>query len=239
MRLIPIAIVAASAAGAVGAKSAPPVVAPPPTINVRPPPAIETRPSPPLPMPPRNGKARPAIPYGNSSGWVTDNDYPTRAMREERQGVTSFRLTISPEGRPIACDLISSSGSPDLDSTTCGLMMRRGRFYPALDADGNPTTGTWSSRFRWVITKDNLLPAQPVPGQSVIAFTINEYGYARDCQLVSGPDPTTFMPFTMPCEADVRYPVYKDASGNPVARQVRMVIGASLPGTQPEVEGEP
>lgn len=235
MRLIPIAIVAASAAAVAGATPPPPEVVPPPTINASPPPTVETRPSPPLPMPPRDGKARPAIPYGSPSEWVTNDDYPTRAMREDRQGVTGFQLTIAPHGRPVACDITASSGSPDLDSTTCSLMMRRGRFYPALDADGNPTTGTWSSRFRWVIPEDNLLPAHPRPGQSVIAFTVDEFGYPRDCRLVSGPDPATFMPFTMPCDADVHFPVYKDAKGNPVARQVRMVVGVSLPGAQPAV----
>jgi hypothetical protein len=74
-----------------------------------------------------------------------------------------------------------------------------------------------------------------VPGQSVIAFTIGTDGRASDCQLISGPDPTEFLLFSMPCEFKQVFPVYTDAVGKPVARRVRIAFMVSLPGAAPPV----
>lgn len=149
----------------------PPIVAPPPKINMAPPqnnvevvdrappvtpvdvprPAPTGQPAPPPPPPPPPaGPTVAAKPKGDPSRWVTNDDYPTRAAREERQGTTGFRLTVGADGRPTGCDITASSGSPDLDSTACSLLMRRAKFTPAMK-DGQPTTGSWGSRFRWVL----------------------------------------------------------------------------------------
>lgn len=152
--------------------AAPPIVAPPPKINVStvsppvttvsvaPPPAppvlVVAPPGPaaaPPPPPPRfTPKA--ASPKGNPGNWATTNDYPTRALREEREGVTGFRVTVGTDGRATSCDVTSSSGSSDLDQATCSNVLRRARFTPATDGEGNPTTGSYSSRVRWVIPKE-------------------------------------------------------------------------------------
>lgn len=148
----------------------PPPVAPPVKINVAiAPPAIETvqiapPPAPVVPIiaPPAPVIAPPAprippkqaSPKGRPGEWVTTNDYPSRALREEREGTTGFRLTVGPDGRVTNCEVTSSSGSPDLDSATCENLRRRARFNPATDGEGNPTTGSYSSRTRWVIPKD-------------------------------------------------------------------------------------
>lgn len=92
-----------------------------------------------------------AAPKGNPASWATTNDYPTRALREERAGTVSFRLAIGPDGRVMGCTIADSSGSPDLDDATCSNVTRRARFTPATDAEGNPTSGSYSNRIRWVI----------------------------------------------------------------------------------------
>ncbi|MBP6362880.1 MAG: energy transducer TonB [Novosphingobium sp.] len=153
--------------------AAPPIVAPPPKINVSnvsPPVTTVTTPPPPAPPvlvvappgpaaappPPPQPKFTPksAQPKGNPGNWATTNDYPTRALREEREGVTGFRVTVGTDGRATGCDVTSSSGSADLDQATCSNVMRRARFTPATDGEGNPTTGSYSSRVRWVIPKE-------------------------------------------------------------------------------------
>jgi protein TonB len=48
----------------------------------------------------------------------------------------------------------SSSGTPELDSTTCSLVQRRARFTPATDGEGQPTSGSYNGRVRWQIPKD-------------------------------------------------------------------------------------
>jgi protein TonB len=146
----------------------PPIVAPPPPISFNAPaPQIETvttpsppapvfttaAPPPPAPPPPRFQPKQPA-PKGSPGNWATSNDYPSRALREEREGVTGFRVSVGTDGKVTSCEVTRSSGSPDLDQATCDNVRRRARFQPATDGEGNPTTGSYSNSIRWVIPKD-------------------------------------------------------------------------------------
>jgi protein TonB len=144
----------------------PPIVAPPPKVNLAPPPMVTTVSEPPPPAPPPPIVLAPpppaaprftpkgAQPKGNPGNWATTNDYPSRALREEREGTTSFRVQVGPDGRVTDCQVTGSSGHADLDAATCENVRRRARFTPATDGEGNPTTGSYSNRVRWVIPKD-------------------------------------------------------------------------------------
>ena len=151
--------------------SPPPPVAPPPPISIAPaPPPIQTQPTipppappvlrvpppapvaPPPPPPPRVQPKGPE-PRGNPSSWANSNDYPSRALREEREGVTRFSVQVDASGRVSSCTVTGSSGHPDLDSTTCSLIQRRGRFRPATNGNGDAVSGSWSSAVRWEIPK--------------------------------------------------------------------------------------
>ncbi len=146
----------------------PPIVAPPPRVNITnvsppvttvpnpppmPPPPPIIAPPPAAPPPPRFTPKSPA-PKGNPGNWATTNDYPSQALREERQGTTRFRVSVGPDGRVTDCTVTGSSGSPDLDATACTKIRARARFAPATDGEGNPTSGTYSNAVRWVIPKD-------------------------------------------------------------------------------------
>jgi periplasmic protein TonB len=149
----------------------PPVVSPPPLVKtVTPPPQITTVavPPPTITMPPRAAPPAPAapppppppvakrpnpIPRGNPGNWANTNDYPSRALQQEREGTTGFRVTVGANGRVTSCEISSSSGHADLDQATCTNVTRRARFDPALDGSGQPTTGTYSNRVRWQIPK--------------------------------------------------------------------------------------
>lgn len=148
----------------------PPIVAPPPpisfsnpapqvqTVNVAPPTPAPPAPValPPAPAAPPAPRFTPkgAIAKGNPGNWATSNDYPSRALREEREGTTGFRVTVGADGKVADCQITRSSGSPDLDEATCSNVRRRARFTPATDGEGNPTTGSYSNSIRWVIPKD-------------------------------------------------------------------------------------
>ena len=147
----------------------PPPVAPPVRINVSTtPPQITTvqTPPPPAPMvlapapsapvapPPPRIQPKGATAKGNTGNWANNNDYPSRALREEQQGTTRFRVSIGPDGRVTSCDVTGSSGSPELDNATCSLITRRARFNPATDGEGQPVSGSWASQVKWVIPKD-------------------------------------------------------------------------------------
>ncbi len=145
----------------------PPPVAPPVRINVSvtppqittvqnpPPPApiVLAPPAPTAPPPPRIQPKGPT-PKGNPGSWANSNDYPSRALREEQEGVTRFRVSVGSDGRVASCDVTGSSGSSELDAATCSLITRRGRFNPATDGEGQPTSSSWSSSVRWQIPKD-------------------------------------------------------------------------------------
>jgi protein TonB len=149
--------------------SPPPPVAPPPPISIATnPPQIETTPLPPPPQPvdtrPSNpapvgppppppkppSKARPARTKGER-GWSAriQEDYPSRALREEVEGTVGVRVTVTPDGRATGCSVTASSGNSDLDSGACRSMERYARFEPALDDAGNPTTGSYSTRITY------------------------------------------------------------------------------------------
>lgn len=154
------------------AAAPPPIVAPPVKINVNvtpppittvttPPPVAPVVPiiAPPAPVvapPPPAPKFQPksATPRGNPGSWANANDYPSGPLRREEEGVTRFRVTVGADGRVTSCDVTGSSGSSELDSTTCSLITRRGRFNPATDGEGSPVAGAWSSSVRWQIPKD-------------------------------------------------------------------------------------
>lgn len=139
---------------------APPPVAPPPTIRVNPePPPIVTTPlppppvlAPPAPPPPPVCKPKAPTPRGNPGDWANSNDYPSRALREDREGVTRFTVSVGADGKVTSCSVTGSSGHADLDSTTCQLIQRRGRFRVDTSC-GDSSGGSWSSAVRWQIPK--------------------------------------------------------------------------------------
>jgi protein TonB len=145
----------------------PPLVVPPPKMNMTtqpavvqtvtqapPPPPIVLAPPPPAAPPPPRFQAKGAVPKGRPGDWANSNDYPSRALRENVEGVTRFRVSVGPDGRVTDCQVTGSSGNSELDATTCSLITRRGRFTPAMDGEGQPTTGTFSNAVRWQIPKE-------------------------------------------------------------------------------------
>ena len=150
----------------------PPVVSPPPlvrtntppppvtTVNVAPPPQITytAPPAPPAPAapppPPPPKKVEPARARANLSSYVSNDDYPQDAIRNEQQGTTRFRLDVGPDGRVANCTVTGSSGSSSLDNTTCRLMRSRARFTPATDSSGAKTADSVSGAIRWVLPEE-------------------------------------------------------------------------------------
>ncbi len=136
---------------------------PPPKVNV-PPPVVQSSvvttntitpqatvapPPPPAPVaPPPPRVAERAIQRGGS---ISDEDYPSSAIRNEEQGTAVASFTISTEGRVVACN--ASGASPTLDAETCKLIMRRFRFKPAKDASGQPIEENRTQRVTWRLPK--------------------------------------------------------------------------------------
>ncbi|KQM57276.1 MULTISPECIES: energy transducer TonB [unclassified Sphingomonas] len=99
----------------------------------------------------------PPVPIDPAS-WVTNDDYPAEAMKNGESGLIAFETQVDANGKPISCRTTTSSGSANLDATTCRLVMARASFRPATDAKNGPVTGKWSMRFRWSLPSTVVTP---------------------------------------------------------------------------------
>jgi len=154
--------------------SPPPIVAPPPPVNVSvnpppirtqveipppapvrvrvPPPAPIATVAPPPPPPPPPSQARGAS-RRNGGSWAAriQNNYPSRALRQEEEGTVRMSITVGANGRVAACSVTGSSGSSTLDDAACKGMQRYARYDPALNAAGNPISSTLTEAIRYVL----------------------------------------------------------------------------------------
>ena len=92
-----------------------------------------------------------ATPIGSPGKWATTDDYPAAALREEREGIARFRVTVGTDGRVRNCEILASSGSSDLDRATCANVAKRARFKPATDDTGATVSGSYTSAVKWEI----------------------------------------------------------------------------------------
>jgi len=99
---------------------------------------------------------------------IAPGDYPPDAMAARREGVVHFSVDVDAAGMPAACAVTGSSGVDSLDARTCEVVKARGRFRPAVDAQGRPVPGTFASRVGWKLPPSAsyravtvFLPADP------------------------------------------------------------------------------
>jgi len=78
------------------------------------------------------------------------DDYPPSALDNNEQGTVTVTLTIGPSGRVTGCSA-SGSASSTLKNATCRAVTSRARFSPAQDANGAPTTSTYTQSIVWRI----------------------------------------------------------------------------------------
>jgi protein TonB len=83
--------------------------------------------------------------------WFTMENYPASALIAHQEGTVVFTLVVDTRGCPVRCKVDHSSGFAVLDDATCKIVLRRARFAPATDAEGNPVASTWTNKFKWEI----------------------------------------------------------------------------------------
>jgi protein TonB len=84
------------------------------------------------------------------SGGIDAGDYPSRALEAGIGGTVRMRFVVGPSGRVTSCTVTRSSGSAELDETTCRLITRRMRYRPATDARGQRIPATILGEHEWV-----------------------------------------------------------------------------------------
>jgi TonB family protein len=123
------------------------------------------------------------VPKSNPLGWMTNDDYPAAALRANQEGRVSVLLSVDAMGRVTDCSVTGSSGSALLDTTTCSLFKRRGRFLPETDANGTPIAGVYAISREWRLAEvaaDRASSRQP--GLAAALTTAYFYCYAIEPQ---------------------------------------------------------
>ncbi len=133
-------------------------------------PALSAPPAaaPPAPSaPPAAEPARRAVPEPALHLLFTADDYPDEATEKGEAGTVEFRLEVAADGRVSDCIVHKSSGSPSLDSTSCRLLLERGRFKPAADAAGKPVPDIHRGRINWALPDPVELPPRAAAALSL------------------------------------------------------------------------
>ncbi len=94
--------------------------------------------------------SRPAKPATSPARWATSSDFPRAALESGRSGVVKFRLDIDETGKVTKCAVLAQTSPTDFAKTSCDILVRRGKFQPALDKDGQPVRSFWVSSIRWM-----------------------------------------------------------------------------------------
>lgn len=88
------------------------------------------------------------------SGEIRGSDYPDRAYRARIGGTVFLRFVVAPDGRVSDCAVTRSSGSAELDATTCRLIRQRFRYRPARDGAGRPVAETIRGQHDWEVAPE-------------------------------------------------------------------------------------
>ncbi|MGB7409103.1 MAG: energy transducer TonB [Pontixanthobacter sp.] len=156
-------------------------------------------------------------PIGSPGLWASSKDYPPSALREDREGISRFSLVVDASGSATECAITESSGSVDLDETTCKLLLQRAKFEPARGVDGAPVESTWDNAVRWQIPN-----RQPGPGsyESTITVIYEKDGSVSFCKLsqtnLSASEEQDYCLYVL----DSRIEPYTNDFGEPVRKQV-------------------
>jgi TonB family protein len=101
---------------------------------------------------PHNSRASPGDPLLiMRENWITEEDYPSAAVRNDESGHIWYRMDVSASGLPQRCTIVESSGSAVLDAQTCHIAMQRAIFIPASDGKGGVKAGHGIYAMEWRI----------------------------------------------------------------------------------------
>jgi hypothetical protein len=83
------------------------------------------------------------------AAYFSDADYPDQAMFANQGGISQVMLMIDETGALKDCMVEATSGFATLDAMTCGVLLERAKFEPALDPAGKPARSVITSKVTW------------------------------------------------------------------------------------------
>ena len=94
--------------------------------------------------------SRRPVPTVRPDKWLTAADYPNEPLVTGASAVVRFRIMMGADGLPTKCAIQQATHSPEFTKLTCNLLMRRARFFPALDREGKPVASFYTNSVRWL-----------------------------------------------------------------------------------------
>ncbi|MDB5724296.1 MAG: hypothetical protein JWQ16_1050 [Novosphingobium sp.] len=77
------------------------------------------------------------------------SDYPKELRETGIAGTTWTKVIVGANGRALSCEIERSSGNTVLDDKACEIIMRRHRYRPARNAQGQPIQGRYDFDIFW------------------------------------------------------------------------------------------
>ena len=102
------------------------------------------------------------VAIGDPMTWITSADYPRISLQEEHDGLVSIEFLYDPSGHVFECDVVASSGWPELDQRTCDAILARAHIKPSRDNAGQAVGTKGQLRFNWVLPNKGPKPHAPL-----------------------------------------------------------------------------
>lgn len=148
----------------------------------------------------------------NPSDLIKSSDYPEGPLRRYESGITTYEVVVSGvTGRVLSCEILRSSGSPELDAATCRLISERA-IYDVKNSPKNKILRSRSS-VRWTLPKiENNIFQLTCIGGGVTSEQEGSYGtyFAPNGQMHSG---VIYTPSQKNYEENVLIEIFGNSSG--------------------------
>jgi TonB family protein len=102
-----------------------------------------------------------------AGSYITSNDYPRSAVKQHHEGRIAVELTVDVSGALSNCTVKAGTGWPELDETTCQLLMQRAKFAPARDMQGALLGAVIEWRFVWTLSPEHTYLADLPPAREL------------------------------------------------------------------------
>ena len=78
--------------------------------------------------------------------------YPSDSLQRREEGTVGYRVEVDKRGELRTCEVTRSSGFRSLDSATCALLIRNGRFKTRTNAEGRKVQYLHDGQIVWKIS---------------------------------------------------------------------------------------
>jgi hypothetical protein len=108
----------------------------------------------------------------NPVRWLTWDDYPREAKILANGGAINASIMVSPQGKPIRCEVKHSTDSSKMGMILCSVLMSKAKFEPARNMRGEPTYMAYNMGVTFQRALDYRSKQGPAPLQIVTPVDI-------------------------------------------------------------------